>query len=145
MTHTSTEQPEALPTPEAVMEQAQVFASAWALYGSGSILEPEDSAELAVEEKEKLAVMVLRLHARVVELEFAREIARACTHNINTAAQSQRVPLSEKQVEDLIYAKHFRKCCAQLSYASTQVNLNWYRLGLRDGERAHGITQEKQG
>lgn len=61
------------------------------------------------------------------------------------AAQAQRVPLSEKQVEDLIYAKHFRKGCAALSYASTQVNLNWYRLGLRDGERAHGITQEKQG
>ena len=54
-----------------------------------------------------------------------------------------RTPLSEKQVEDLIYAKHFRKGCDQLSYSSTQVNLNWYRLGLRDGERVHGITQEQ--
>ncbi len=118
MTHTSTEQPEAL----RLAEYCDNFGRLTPI-----------SKELR------------RLHARVVELEFACEIARACTHNINTAAQSQRVPLSEKQVEDLIYAKHFRKGCAQLSYASTQVNLNWYRLGLRDGERAHGITQEKQG
>jgi hypothetical protein len=85
----------------------------------------------AIAEEYSSAARELRsLHARVQELE---------------AAQAQRVPLSEKQVEDLIYAKHFRKGCAALSYASTQVNLNWYRLGLRDGERAHGITQEKQG
>jgi len=54
MTHTSTEEPEALPTPESVMDQAQVFASAWSLYGSGSILEPEDSLEVAQEAKDEL-------------------------------------------------------------------------------------------
>lgn len=54
MTHTSTEEPEALPTPESVMDQAQVFANAWSLYGSGSILEPEDSLEVAQEAKDEL-------------------------------------------------------------------------------------------
>lgn len=75
MTHTSTEQPEPLPTAEAVMAQAQVFASAWSLFGSGSILEPENSEEVAAEAKAQLAEMVRGLHARVQELEAERDEA----------------------------------------------------------------------
>lgn len=71
-----------------------------------------------------------RLHARVQELE---------------ASQAQLVPLSDAKVEELIHDKHFKKGCLQLRMESTNVNLHWYRLGLRDGEAAHGITQEKQG
>lgn len=167
MTHTSTEQPEALPTPEAVMDQAQVFASAWALYGSGRILEPEDSAELAAEEKEKLAVMVLRLHARVVELEAQTahmadlvELADYATKKLE-ASQAQRVPLSKP----ITHAAH-RPTWDGQTWAMTpikpmhdikieQLHAHWeqhkefgdvpFTAGVRYAERAHGITQEKQG
>ena len=138
MTHTSTEQPEALRLAD-IVERLNVGVHSQAI----------------AEEYSAAARELRRLHARVQELADERyaiiaekneyKIAFRAARLELEAAQAQRVPLSEKQVEDLIYAKHFRKSCAQLSYASTQVNLNWYRLGLRDGERAHGITQEKQG
>lgn len=77
----------------------------------------------------EIAAELRRLHARVQELE---------------ASQAQLVPLSDAKVEELIHDKHFKKGCLQLRMESTNVNLHWYRLGLRDGEAAHGITQEKQ-
>ena len=120
MTHTSTEQPEALPCP---------------FCGGHSTLDSNG---------QDFRVFCWDCGAKSKEFDCWQK-AEAAWNRRTPASQSQRVPLSEKQVEDLIYAKHFRKGCAQLSYASTQVNLNWYRLGLRDGERAHGITQEKQG
>ena len=53
------------------------------------------------------------------------------------AAQPARM-MTDKQVEGLINSKHF-----SLKYvrkASDEVCLNWYRLGVRDCEIAHGIT-----
>ena len=46
-------------------------------------------------------------------------------------------PLTDKQVEDLINSKHFLLKYART--ASDEVCLNWYRLGVRDCEIAHGI------
>lgn len=128
MTHTSTEQPKALPTPESVMDQAQVFASAWALYGSGSILEPEDSAELAAEEKEKLAVMVLRLHARVQELEASREHLKNALEDIASGEITRSHCVGPHCTEEIGVAT------ADEMASRAAGALHW-----------HGITQEKQG
>lgn len=49
----------------------------------------------------------------------------------------EREPLTEAQVQALIEAKHYRP--GYELKASDQVCLDWYRLGLRDGEAAHGI------
>ena len=48
--------------------------------------------------------------------------------------------LTDEQVDALIATKHFRE--GYELTASVKVLINWYRLGLRDGERAHGITQQ---
>ena len=48
-------------------------------------------------------------------------------------------PLTDEQIDALIAAKHFRE--GYELTASVKVCINWYRLGLRDGERAHGITK----
>ena len=50
-----------------------------------------------------------------------------------------RKPLTDEQVEALITAEHFRE--RYKLKASDRTCLAWYRLGLRDGERAHGITE----
>jgi hypothetical protein len=47
-------------------------------------------------------------------------------------------PLTEEQINTMIEAKHFRK--GYIRSMSENVNLGWYRLGLREGERAHGIV-----
>lgn len=52
-----------------------------------------------------------------------------------------RKPLTDAEVTALIHEKHFKKGCWQLSLKSTQLNLNWYRLGLRDAEAFHGIKE----
>ena len=49
-------------------------------------------------------------------------------------------PLSDKQVEDLINAKHFS--LKYIRTASDEACLRWYRLGVRDCEIAHGIIKE---
>lgn len=49
-----------------------------------------------------------------------------------------REPLTDEQVEALITTEHFRE--GYKLKASDRICLAWYRLGLRDGERAHGIT-----
>ena len=51
-----------------------------------------------------------------------------------------REPLTDEQIDALIATKHFRE--GYELTASDKVCINWYRLGLRDGERAHGITQK---
>ena len=51
-----------------------------------------------------------------------------------------REPLTDEQVDALIATKHFRE--GYELTASDKVCINWYRLGLRDGERANGITQK---
>ena len=50
-------------------------------------------------------------------------------------------PLTDEQINGLIAAKHFRE--GYKLTASDKVCINWYRLGLRDGERAHGITKKR--
>lgn len=49
------------------------------------------------------------------------------------------VPLSDAQISKLIHAKNFA-----IGY-SDLVCLDWYRLGLRDGEAAHGIGKAPTG
>lgn len=51
-----------------------------------------------------------------------------------------REPLTNEQIDALIATKHFRE--GYELTASDKVCINWYRLGLRDGERAHSITQK---
>lgn len=57
--------------------------------------------------------------------------------SVEAEVRRQDEPLTEAQVQALIEAKHFRS--GYELKASDQVCLEWYRLGLRDGERAHGI------
>ena len=49
-------------------------------------------------------------------------------------------PLTDKQVFTLIHTKHFDPKYRLLP--SDEVCLNWYRLGIRDGEAVHGIKGE---
>ena len=51
---------------------------------------------------------------------------------------AQREPLSDVEIDALIHSKHFAR--SYTKHSSDEVLLNWYRLGLRDGEIAHGIT-----
>ncbi|CAB4161046.1 hypothetical protein UFOVP764_29 [uncultured Caudovirales phage] len=54
-------------------------------------------------------------------------------------AHPPRKPLTEEDIEKMIATRHFDPKYVKCS--SDEVCLNWYRLGLRDGERAHGITE----
>ena len=65
-------------------------------------------------------------------------ILKAKCQALYTAQPVEREPLTEAQVQALIEAKHYRPVY-ELK-ASDQVCLDWYRLGLRDGEAAHGIN-----
>lgn len=60
--------------------------------------------------------------------------------NRRTPQPVVREPLTDEQIDDLIAAKHFRE--GYELTASDKVCINWYRLGLRDGERIHNITQK---
>lgn len=60
-----------------------------------------------------------------------------------TQAQAGAVPLTDEQVEALITTKHFRE--GYELKASDRTCLAWYRLGVRDGERAHGIKGGQHG
>ncbi len=53
------------------------------------------------------------------------------------SAQPVALPMTDDQINLMVHSQHFDP-----SYklkASDMVCLNWYKLGLRDGERAHGI------
>lgn len=67
-------------------------------------------------------------------------------YNAMLAAAPQpvaRKPLTDEQVEALITTEHFRE--GYKLKASDRTCLAWYRLGLRDGERAHGIKGGQHG
>ncbi|MDR2327852.1 MAG: hypothetical protein LBE51_20925 [Acidovorax sp.] len=83
---TQAQQPEALRCADAIDSILERY---------GGLMLPE-----IVDELKPSAAELRRLHARVQELEFAREIARACAHNIITAAQAQRAPLTAGVLED---------------------------------------------
>lgn len=68
-------------------------------------------------------------------------IARRIVERLDACKPVARVPLTDGQVDDLIAAKHFH--AGYELTASDKVCINWYRLGLRDGEHAHGIGTEK--
>ena len=48
-------------------------------------------------------------------------------------------PLTKKQILELIHAKHVHK--DYVLHESDRACLDWYELGLRDGEAAHGIKK----
>ena len=52
--------------------------------------------------------------------------------------QKPKRPLSDAQVLELLHSSHFHK--KYVLKDSDRTLIAWYRLGLRDGERAHGIT-----
>ncbi len=116
MAHTSTEQPEALAN-EYRSSMPKAVLHLW--------------AQEAVSE-------LRRLHARVQELEFRRDIASACFRNISTASQAQRVPLSDAQAWEVINATH------NLEHFDPYEHNALFEV-VRATESAHGITQEKQG
>lgn len=105
MTHTSTEQTEALRLADALAERVSLTATGFGF-----------DADLAY-----AAAELRRLHSRVQELE---------------AAQAQRVPLTASQVAELL---------DEAGYSIWDVTRADFINGIRHGERAHGITQEKQG
>lgn len=105
MTHTSTEQPEALRLAyEQKIGDWVVGTAQWC---------------------EEVANELIRLHARVQELE---------------ASQAQRVPLSLPNAATLAASIKTRCSYAIPPYASHVIH-----VAIRETERAHGITQEKQG
>lgn len=59
------------------------------------------------------------------------------------ACATSRVPLTDEQVSELIHTKHFAR--SYVLRNSDLVCLDWYRLGLRDGETAHGISASDGG
>jgi hypothetical protein len=54
----------------------------------------------------------------------------------------QRKPLTAEEIQGLIHATHFDK--RYVLHASDKVCLEWYRLGIRNAEAAHGITGESE-
>lgn len=117
MTHTSTEQPEAL-------RLAELIETGNRRSGDSAI-----AAELR------------RLHARVQELEAQTahmadlvELADYATKKLE-ASQAQRVPLTASQVAELL---------DEAGYSIWDMTRADFINGIRHGERAHGITQEKQ-
>ena len=72
-----------------------------------------------------------------------RDFASAVLARWGTPQPVVREPLTAEQVDALIATKHFRE--GYELTASDKVCINWYRLGLRDGERAHGIKGEQHG
>lgn len=139
MTHTSTEQPEALRLAD-IVERLNVGVHSQAI----------------AEEYSAAARELRRLHARVQELEFRRDIASACFRNISTASQAQRVPLSDEWIKELMglvsrYGNlNYQECDAD--YREHQTKSERYAQDQRDTFsaiesklRTIGITQEKQG
>ena len=128
MTHTNTEQPEALRLAECLEKHV------W----QATPLRLSKVVELSADE-------LRRLHARVQELEEQTahmadlvELSDYATKKLE-ASQSQRVPLS---VVDAI------KQGLQADEATRhhcRGTTNWAAAMTRFYERAHGITQEKQG
>lgn len=53
--------------------------------------------------------------------------------------QAVKVPLTEKEMDDLISASHF--CVHYVRQPSDELCIRWYKLGLQDGERMHGIRK----
>jgi hypothetical protein len=53
------------------------------------------------------------------------------------ASPPPRQPLTDEEIETIIRTKHFSPLYVKRN--SDLVILDWYRLGLRDGEAAHGI------
>lgn len=113
MTHTSTEQPEALRLAD----------------------------NLEANRCHQAARELRRLHARVQELEAQTahmadlvELADYATKKLE-ASQAQRVPLTEAFI---VFAAN----TADFDVTSPEAA---FRAGIREAERAHGITQEKQG
>lgn len=58
---------------------------------------------------------------------------------LSTSPKFHNKPLTHKHVEKLIHDKHFS--LDYKKHPSDEMCLNWYRLGLRDGEAAHGIIK----
>lgn len=123
MTHTSTEQPEALRLADALRD------GQYSLYQERAATEAE----------------LRRLHARVQELEAELDNSKASSHQYFLernnardtvkkyqleleASQAQRVPLSERKIRQI----------------DAHSGLDAIEFA-RAIERAHGITQEKQG
>ena len=88
-----------------------------------------------------MADMLGLLKSAKQELDYLRrqnELLSAQVRVVDVFAAQPARMLTDKQVEGLINSKHF-----SLKYvrkASDEVCLNWYRLGVRDCEIAHGIT-----
>lgn len=79
-----------LPSREALMAQAQVFASAWAI--AGSRFDSGDGMEVAEQEKAILADMTRRQHARIAELEAQLEAIGAGGVSGPLMGQPQAMP-----------------------------------------------------
>lgn len=65
---------------------------------------------------------------------WLREAIESAIAQWGTPQPVVRHPLTDEQIDALIVAKHFRE--GYELTASDKVCINWYRLGLRDGERA---------
>ena len=69
------------------------------------------------------------------------EAITAWNRRAQPAPAASPVPLTDERIDALIAAKHFRE--GYELKASDKVCIRWYRIGLREGEQAHGITKDK--
>ena len=73
---------------------------------------------------------------------LARSLLAAAACRLEAGADQGRQPLSAAQIDTLVHTKHFDP--AYSLTASDEVNLNWYRQGIRDAEKAHGIGDKER-
>jgi hypothetical protein len=160
MTHTSTEQPEALRLADALrdgqyslyQERAATEAELRRLHARAQELEAErDEADRRAGRAER---HMAGLNDDVRRFEAARRRMKAqwgVHDNVSfdvvwqqaldaKASQAQRVPLSLSNAATLAASIKTRCCYALPPYASHVIH-----VAIRETERAHGITQEKQG
>lgn len=108
---------------------------------------------MALERVDEVSALLRSQAARIAELESRVHTCgptcskAGCINRRITAERDalraelarMREPLSDEQVQAIINTKHFDP--KHVLRNSDLVCLSWYRLGLRDGEAAHGITK----
>ena len=126
MTHTSTEQPEALRLAECLEKHV------W----QATPLRLSKVVELSADELRRLHARVQELEAQTAHMADLVELADYATKKLE-ASQAQREPLTRKQINE---------CSRDAQIAFCLDKQSTYEVALtREVERRHGITQEKQG
>jgi hypothetical protein len=123
-----------------VTDQSGTFRPAYRAMLSASPTAPAEIDFLQHDDHLRFIQRVLESDSPKSDRDEAAQMVRDIRRSIRPTAPAQQ-PLTDEQVFTLIHTKHF-----DLKYhllPSDEVCLNWYRLGIRDGEAAHGIKGAK--